>query len=197
MRMVFFDLETGGLDPAKHPITQIAAVAVGPGLKELDSFEAKVLFDTTTADEQALKLNRYDPAVWEKEGLLPLETIRRFSEFLSKYAEVKIVSKRTGRPYYVAQLSGYNADTFDGPFLRQFYYNAREFLPAAMRVLCVLQRVAWHFTEHSALQALDDFKLATVCQYFGVPLEGAHDALADVRATVALYRELLKHSSVR
>lgn len=28
MRLVFIDLETGGLDPQRHPITQIAAIAV-------------------------------------------------------------------------------------------------------------------------------------------------------------------------
>ena len=65
-------------------------------------------------------------------------------------------------------------------------------MPASYRVFCTLQRAMWLFHECKELTPPVDFKLGTLCQYFGVPLraEDAHDALADVRATVALYREM-------
>lgn len=43
MTTVFFDLETGGLDAAHHPIVQIAAVAVSDAGKELETFEQKLI----------------------------------------------------------------------------------------------------------------------------------------------------------
>ncbi len=191
MRMVFFDLETGGLDPARHPITQIAALAVDGDLNEIDSFEAKVRFDICVADPEALRLNRYDPEIWKAEARPPLRVCDDLAAFLKRCADVRLISKRTGAEYWVAQLVGYNAATFDGPFLQSLYRQTKVFLPAGFSVQCVLQRVRWYFIEHDDAHPPEDFKLATVCRHFGVELTDAHDALADVRATLALYRQIL------
>lgn len=55
-----------------------------------------------------------------------------------------------------------------------------------------MQRAIWLFHEDKTLTPLDNFKLRTLCDYFGVPLraEESHDALVDVRATVGLYRAM-------
>lgn len=190
MRSVFFDLETGGRDPSRHPITQIAAVAVDKDLNEFESFECKIRFDESEADPEALRLNHYDPEVWAEKGLAPRMAADRFARFLKKYADVEMTSK-AGKPYSVAQLIGYNAATFDGPFLQSFYGGLQVFLPASYRVMCLLQRVLWGFHEDPRKKPPKDFKLGTVCKYFEIPLEGAHDALADVRATVNLSRVLV------
>ena len=190
MRSVFFDLETGGADPSRHPITQIAAVAVDEHLNELESFECKVRFDESAADPKALELNHYDPEVWAEKGLAPRMAADRFARFLKKYDDVLMVSQ-AGKPYRVAQLIGYNAATFDGPFLQRTYKELGVFLPASFRVMCLLQRVLWGFHEDPRKKPPADFKLGTVCKYFEIPLEGAHDALADVRATVNLSRVLV------
>ncbi len=64
------------------------------------------------------------------------------------------------------------------------------------RVLCTLQRAVWLFHEDKTLTRPADFGLGTLCEYFGVRLrpEEAHDALAEVRATVELFRAMLTHS---
>jgi DNA polymerase III epsilon subunit-like protein len=186
MRIVFIDLETGGTDPARHPIIQIAAVAVGPAFKELDAFETKVQFDKAAAEPAALQLNHWNAEIWSREAKDSTGAINSFSAFLKRYADVSQVSKRTGDEYFVAQLAGYNAASFDGPFLRQFYSVNAAFLPASYRVMDVMQRVLWFFHEHPSMTPPADFKLRTVCEYFSIPLHGAHDALADVRATAAL-----------
>lgn len=191
MRLVFFDLETGGLDPRRHPIIQLAAVAVGEQLEELGQFEAKILFDVSRADPQALAMNCYDAAVWKAEGIPAISAVQQFSQFLRPYSDVRMTSQR-GVPYVVAQLAGYNAATFDGPFLQKLYSDCREFMPAAYRVLCVMQRAIWFCHERPATGFPLDFKLGTVCRHWGVPLADAHDALADCRATVALYRRLVQ-----
>jgi oligoribonuclease (3'-5' exoribonuclease) len=55
MSIVFVDLETGGLDPKKHPITQIAAIAVDEEFRELEVFEAKVIFSVLEGTPEALR----------------------------------------------------------------------------------------------------------------------------------------------
>lgn len=190
MRLVFIDLETGGLDCTRHPITQIAAVAVDEQLRELEAFETKVQFDERQADPEALAKSHYDAAVWARDAIAPRQATDALSAFFKRYADVKMVSQRTGRDYFVAQLAGYNAATFDGPFLQAMYRQHDAFLPATYRVMCCLQRVLWHFHYRPEHPQPIDFKLGSVCQHFGITLDGAHDALADVRATVELCRAL-------
>ena len=106
-----------------------------------------------------------------------------------------MVSSRAGRPYHLAQLAAHNAD-FDGPRLRNWFRRQKEFLPASRRVLCTLQRAMWLFHEETTLTPPADYRLATLCEYFGVPFgeDEQHDALADTRATVAVYRAMAEIS---
>jgi oligoribonuclease (3'-5' exoribonuclease) len=67
-RIVFFDLETGGLDPRRHPIIQIGAVAVDADLVAIESFEIKVQFSRKKANRDSLRKNHYQPGVWAREA---------------------------------------------------------------------------------------------------------------------------------
>jgi DNA polymerase III epsilon subunit-like protein len=62
-------------------------------------------------------------------------------------------------------------------------------------VLCTKQRALWLFEEDKTLTPPANFKLGTLCQYFGIPLpaDEAHDAFRDVRAAVALYQAMCQH----
>jgi DNA polymerase-3 subunit epsilon len=189
MRIVFFDLETGGTDSSAHPIIQIAAIAVDENLLELEVFERKVKFSVSECDPKALSVNGYNEEVWSKEATCAKAVIRDFSKFLSRYADIERRSERTGNPYRVAQLAGYNAAAFDGPFIQAWYRKNSEFLPASFRIMDVYQRAIWHF--HEIGKTADSLKLSEVAKMLGVPLENAHDALEDVRATLGVYRSIL------
>ncbi len=63
-----------------------------------------------------------------------------------------------------------------------------QFLPAHPQVLCTLQRAMWFFYEKG--KTVDSLKLESLCKYFNIPVIDAHDALADVRMSVALAKEL-------
>lgn len=195
MRIVFFDLETGGLDPAKHPIIQIAAIAVDEQLNELETFERKVDFDMATADPEALAKNSYNREVWDRESCPDVHVCSELSRFFKRFADVEMISK-DGRPYKVAQLIGHNADSFDGPFLQQWYKRLEQFMPAAFRALCTYQRALHHFHERPDIGRPENFKLEGLCKYFGIPHENAHDAMADCRATIAVYRAILRNVQV-
>jgi DNA polymerase III epsilon subunit-like protein len=192
MNTVYFDCETGGLQPT-HPIIQLAAVAVEENTwEELAHFEAKLLFDESEADAEALKINHYDPDVWKREGIKPIDAALQFSRFLEPYKAIQMISKRTGNPYSVARLAGHNAATFDGPRLQALFYGLGMFLPADPRVRCTLQRALWYF-EEQGVPAPCNYKLASLCQHFGIEVpENSHDAVVDVRLTVQLAKALRK-----
>lgn len=191
-KIVFFDLETGGLNPLVHPITQIAAIAVSADdFSEIESYEQKVRFDESTADAEALERNHYNADVWRETALPERQVTSDFADFLSRHATVKQIAKRTGRPFFVAQLAGHNCATFDSPFLQNFFKRNGQFLPASFLTLDTLQRAQWFFMERICDRP-ENLKLETLCKYFEVAMADgtAHDALADVRATLSFYKSL-------
>lgn len=188
MRIVFFDLETGGLLPEVHPITQIAAIAVDEQLNELEAFECKLTFHEGMCDPSALEMNGYVAETWNETAISPLQACGQFGRFLSKYADLERKSERTGNPYRVAQLAGYNAVTFDDPFIQKLFKTERAFLPALYRIMDVYQRVIWYVYENRV--ALESLKLNSVAEHIGVKIGKAHDALCDVRTTVEVYKAM-------
>jgi len=97
-----------------------------------------------------------------------------------------------GKPYDVARLAGHNALGFDCPRLGAMFKRHGAFLPAAMyQPLDTLQLSLWHCARTGTTPA--NYQLGTLCQHFAIPLgaEG-HDALADVRATIALAQKIME-----
>lgn len=188
--LIFFDLETAGLDPKRHAIVQMAAIAVDSTLTPLEAFEAKVQFDERRANKNSLRKNHYHPGLWAKEAQHEEQAAKSFAEFLRRHASVPMTSA-SGETYHVSQLVAHNA-AFDGPFLQAWYDRLKTFLPARRQVLCTMQRAIWYFAEHPELVPPRDYKLSTLCQHFGVAFHAAaaHEALADVSATVGLYRAM-------
>ena len=132
--VVYFDLETAGVEDYR-PDIQLAAVAVDGDWNEVGSIEMKVQFDIALADPEALRINHYDTAVWREQALPLPAVIARFGRFLDNFKTLQRISKRSGRPYRVAQLAGHNAATFDAPRLKSMYTRAGVFLGADPRVL--------------------------------------------------------------
>jgi len=185
-RIVFFDLESGGLDPEKHAIIQFAAIAVSDDLlEEHETLELKMLFPQSSATAEALEVNSYDPEVWAREGIPPREAEPRISSFLRRHATVQKVSAK-GKAYSIARLAGHNAAAFDVPFLRAWYRRRDKFSPFSWHALDTLSLAIWTLRHRD----VRSFKLADLCKFYGIELAEAHDALADVRATLELARAL-------
>lgn len=180
---VYFDLETGGIE-MRHPVIQLAAVAVDDALTECGTFERKIAFSEELADPEALRINHYTAEAW-KDAEPPLRTVAAFNEWLKPFSSITKLSQRN-TPYVIAKLAGFNSVTFDGPRLKALY--AGQFFPCSYQIRDVLQRAFWWFDERGIVP--DDFKLTTLCRYFNIPTDGAHDALTDVRLTIALARAL-------
>ncbi len=190
--LIFCDLESGGPNPKRHPIIQLAAMAVDQAtLTQIESIEIKVRFDERKANKYSLRKNSYSRSLWQREAMLEQEAARLFAAFLRRHATHRVISK-TGREYGLAQLIAHNA-AFDGLFLQSWFERLNLFCPAMGPVFCTLQRCYWYFIENPHLIPPRNFRLTTLCQYFGVPFAAAdaHDALGDVCATVALYQALI------
>ncbi len=197
-RIVFFDLETGGLNPKRAPITQIGAMALDlQTLEPIELFECKVQFGVLEGTtDRALNIQKYDPDVWAREAVRSDVAAKAFSAFLRDHATVERTSK-AGKPYKLALTAAYNAN-FDAEFLQAWYKRHKMFCSTNYGALCVLQRVRWWFSEHPTVTPPKDMKLGTVCDYFGIQLgDGAHDALNDTRATIELYKLLRKDVRLR
>ena len=184
MKTVYFDFETGGITEDK-PNIQLAAVAVDEKWNEVGSFEMKIQFDESKADAKALEINHYDRAVWAKEAKPQPQVIALFDAFLVNHRDMVQISKRTNKPYSVAQLAGHNAAQFDYPRLKRAY--GEMFLPAYPLVLDTLQLAMWHFRDKKDRPV--DFKLPTLMKFlqeqeFLLPgAFNAHNSVDDVRAS--------------
>ncbi|MDX1494165.1 MAG: 3'-5' exonuclease [Longimicrobiales bacterium] len=191
---MFFDLETGGLDPAKRPIIQIAAIATDKAFNRLAEYERKVLFSEKHCRPDALELTSYDPALWAQEALHPDSVAVEFADFLSQHATVEMVGKKPPhRPYQVARLVGHNAARFDGPFLSAWYKRRGRFVPATCyQPLDTYQLALWHFSMAAGESRPESMRLEDLKEFYAIKVEGeAHDALHDVRATVEVAVHLL------
>ena len=186
---MFVDIEAAGLE-VHRPIIQIAAIAVDKELHEIDRFETKIHFDESTACPDALRKVHYRRAEWKRTAVPPRKAAWSFANFLRGHASVEIY-KQDLSVFRVAQLVSHNSQ-FDGPFLKAWFERLDIFLPASYRVFCTLQRAYWFFQENPQLPPPDDYRLGTLCAYFGVPPNPhqSHDALVDVRAAVDLYRAM-------
>lgn len=177
-RVVFFDLETGGLWPSRHQVIQFAGVAIEGG-QSVGELEVKIAIDPARCEPGALILNGYSVERWA-DAVSEAVAVKRIGDFLSKHATVERVSKKSGKPYKVARLAGHNAAAFDFAFLRKMFEAHKAFLPADYRVLDTMHLALWH------LQDAESVGLQALAKRYGIDQGQAHDALADARTTVGV-----------
>jgi len=170
--LIFFDLETSGLDPKKNEIIQLAAIHAPTG----DELEIKLKFDMSRAEKEALKVCGYRKKDW-KDAISQREGALLFNEFLSKHKSVNKVSKR-GNNYKVAMLAGYNVLAFDKLFITEWFKREDIFLQADYRMYDFYPMIMF------TIPCMTDYRLENVCNELELPKRKAHDALEDVRMTI-------------
>ncbi len=182
---VYFDLETGGLE-MKHPVIQVAAIAVRDWV-EVEPIEVKIRFNLDDCAGEALEMNCYTPEAWQREALEKDVAVGKLNAFFRRHAKWKLLSAK-GNHYETAKIVGHNAVQFDAPRLKAMWDG--KYAPFSwFYPLDTLQLALWHFSRCRCKQP-ENFKLGTLCEFFDIPTEGAHDALEDVRMTIALAKAL-------
>jgi exodeoxyribonuclease-1 len=185
----WFDLETFGRDPRRTRIAQFAGLRTDGGLNEID--EPLVLHcrpaDDLLPSPEASLITGITPQFALREGVNEAELFARIHEQLSRPGTCAL---------------GYNSLRFDDEFIRFGLYrnffepyerewkagNSRWDLLDLMRLAYVLrpEGMAWPTREDGA----PSFRLEHLTAANGIDHGRAHDALADVRALLALARKL-------
>ncbi|MBK9150716.1 MAG: 3'-5' exonuclease [Saprospiraceae bacterium] len=168
--LVFFDIESTGLNIIRDRILQIALIKynkTGGPPEEL----SMLINPGIPISEEAMAIHGITPDMLRNKPLF-YQVSRQIYDFIGN-----------------ADLAGYNSDRFDVPMLIEEFHRAGLEFDIKSRRLIDVQKIFYKM-EPRTLKAA--YKL-----YCGKDLEGAHDALEDVRATVeVLQGQISKYEGV-
>ena len=166
--LVFFDLEATGLNIVKDRIVQIALIKLPAGGGEPEELKMNIRPDVPISAEAS-----------EVHGL--------YAEDLRGAPAFGEVAQRLFDFIGEADLAGYNSNRYDVPLLQEEFFRAGLYLDTSGRRLIDAQTIFYRM-EPRTLSAALKF-------YAGEEMTDAHDALADVRATVAVFKgQLAKYA---
>lgn len=163
--LVFFDIESTGLHILRDRIVQIALIKYSPGKEEPEELELLVNPGVPISAESIAIHGITSAQVANK------PTFRQVSEKLFNWIGD-------------ADLAGYNSNRFDIPMLVEEFARVGLDLSLDNRSLVDVQRIFYKMEPRTLKAALK--------VYCNKELENAHDALADVRATVDVLKGQLK-----
>ncbi|MGB3801756.1 MAG: 3'-5' exonuclease [Lewinella sp.] len=164
--LVFFDLEATGLNVITDRIVQIAMVKLYPDGRE--------------AEELEMKINPTIPISAEAAGIHGLT-----NDMLRDEPKFSDVAERLFAFIGDADLAGYNSNRYDVPLLQEEFFRAGLYLDTASRRLIDAQQIFYQMEPRTLTAALKF--------YAGKEMTDAHDALADVRATVDVFEGQINH----
>lgn len=163
--LVFFDLEATGLNVVRDRIVQIAMVKYTK--KGGDPEELSMLINPgIPISEEAMRIH----------GITPKDVANKptFAQVAQKLYDF-IGS---------ADLAGYNSNRFDVPLLMEEFDRVGLEFDTTRRRLLDMQRIFYKMEPRTLKAALK--------YYCGKDLEDAHDALADVKATIDVFKGQLE-----
>lgn len=187
MSFIFYDTETSGTDTTFDQILQFAAIRTDDDLNELDRFEIRCrLLPHVVPAPGALLATRVTPAMLTDPSLpTHYETMQIIAQKLSEWSPATFI--------------GYNTLAFDEPLLRQAFYQTLQ--PTYLTNTNGSQRAdVLRLTQATATLAPNaitvpinhnerpTLKLDMLAPANGFAHENAHDALADVEATIYMAR---------
>lgn len=185
-KLLFYDVETTGLDFKKHCIHQLTGILVIDD-QEPVSFNYKIApHPSAHIDNEALLIGNVTEATIRTYTPNNI-AFNTFKEFLNIY--VDNINKKDK-----IHLIGYNNRKFDDEFLRKFFemnndkYFGSYFWADSIDVL-VLASLLLKDNRH----LMPDFKLATVAKVLKIQVDDSklHDAYYDVYLTKLIYEKCL------
>lgn len=154
--IIFLDLETTGVDPAKDRIVEISLVKVQPdGTKEV---KTRRLNPEMPIPQEASEIH----GIYDKD-IADCPKFKEIAKSLAEYIEG-------------CDFAGYNSNKFDIPVLAEEFLRAEVDIDLKKRKFVDVQNI-FHKMEQRTLVAAYKF-------YCGKELEGAHSAEADTLATL-------------
>lgn len=155
--LVFFDIESTGLNVITDRIVQIALIKFEKGKDEPKEIEM-LINPGMPISEESMAIHGITPDMVRNKPTFE-QIAKKLFDFIGD-----------------ADLAGYNSDRFDIPMLMEEFNRAGLDFDIEIRNLIDVQKVFYRMEPRTLKAALK--------HYCGKELENAHNALADVRATV-------------
>jgi DNA polymerase-3 subunit epsilon len=171
--MWFIDIETTGLNPMFHEITQLGVVSLDTDFELELSVRPLHPERATTA---ALKVAKQGPKTWAN-GLHPSDALERLSSIV----------------HDDDLIAGHNV-RFDWSFI-SYWTRAYEVKLCTPHYHFIdTSTLAWPLYVHGET---DSLRLRDVCAHLGVSNEGEHSALADAKRAKLVYQHLMRRYEPR
>ena len=169
--LIFFDIETTGLNKDKHTIIEIAIVKTNWRGDLINEWHTKIKptkKDLDRASPKALEINHFSVDEWEEAPLL--------SE-VSQQIETRLQG---------GLLVGQNIGMFDIPFVQAVLERERDGVRISRRYLDTMSLAI----EHLMPCGLKSVSLKNIRKALNIDTGKAHTALADTLACVEVYKKL-------
>lgn len=163
--LVFFDLETTGVDVSKDRIVEICYIKVFPDGSEKEYSR------------------RVNPGIHIPEGASAVHGI--YDEDVKDAPLFKEIAKEIAADFEGCDVAGFNSNRFDLPMLAEEFLRAQVDIDLTRHHAIDVQ-VLYHKREPRTLSAAHKF-------YCGTEFDNAHSALADTRATYEVLKAQLDH----
>lgn len=165
--IIFFDLETTGVDISKDRIVEICYIKVFPDGSEKEC------------------VRRVNPGVHIPEGASAVHGI--YDEDVKDCPLFREIAKEIAADFEGCDVAGFNSNRFDLPLLAEEFLRAQVDIDLTRHHAIDVQ-VLYHKREPRTLSAAHKF-------YCGTEFDNAHSALADTRATYEVLKAQLDHYS--
>ncbi len=194
-KIIFIDVETTGVNPERNGLTQLSGcVQIGDEVKESFDFFLRP-FPQDEIEIAALEVTGFDRrqfllpdhpdyiAVDGQNFEDPRDIYDRMAAILGKYVNQY---DKTDKFQFV----GYNAHSFDMPFMRRFWEkNGNRFFGSWFWYPCLDVMLVWAQILQPVRAELSNFKLATVAKHCGIKVDDTrlHDSQYDIELTRELW----------
>lgn len=168
--LFFFDSETGGLDPNKASMVEMACIVTDFKGNVKDEFVKKVIPELPV-DPRAAEINGYTKEAWDKEAIALSEAIPMFME-------------RAKNSIFVS----HNVPFDWGFFERAMVAHGFRWIGDYHKIDTIALSMPYYVAGK-----VPNVKLQTLCQYFGIDTGKAHTAMSDVRSCKELYFKLMNN----
>lgn len=180
---LFFDCETGGLDP-HYSLLTLAAVATDKEFQPLfggnddDTLYLEIRHPTYIVTPEAMTINKIDLVTHSARGLKLEDAQQKFEKWLGQVHARSKVWRLTP--------AGHNV-----PFDLKFVWEQLMF-PDTWHKHCGYHTfdtvtLAGFFNSVGLIKS--KCNLTALCEYFEIPLSNAHNAMADTKATIELAKQ--------